>query len=241
MRRLFLGAFATLMLSIPAGPSLAQETAAPTATESAPPEPSGGFFVVQGIAEGDLLNVRAAASGTGKLVGRVPNGAALRNHGCSETNGVTWCKVESVEDASVAGWAPARYLVDVPMDDVGSSGGAAEAAPSEAPAQAAATPAPAEIPPLAQGGATTEIPCSRYYGKPMSMCAAIVQRGNEGEATVTVTWPDGGQRIISFRNGRADTSDSEEPVSWTREADLNMIRIGKAERFEIPDALPFGG
>ncbi|MGO4833881.1 SH3 domain-containing protein, partial [Rhizobiaceae sp. 2RAB30] len=120
MRRLFLGAFATLMLSLPAGPSLAQETAAPTATESAPPGPSGGFFVVQGIADGDLLNVRAAASGTGKLVGRVPNGAALRNQGCSETNGVTWCKVESVEDASVTGWAPARYLVDVPMDDVGS-------------------------------------------------------------------------------------------------------------------------
>ena len=28
---------------------------------------------------------------------------------------------------------------------------------------------------------------------------------------------------------------------FTREADLNMIRIGKGERFEIPEALPFGG
>ncbi len=31
------------------------------------------------------------------------------------------------------------------------------------------------------------------------------------------------------------------PATYTREADLNMICIGKAERFEIPDALPFGG
>lgn len=242
MRRLFLGAFATIMLSL--GPSFAQDTAPPAAPENAaaPAQAAGGFLVVQGIAEGDLLNVRAAASATGKLVGRVPNGAALRNHGCSETNGVNWCKVESVEDASVVGWAPARYLVDVPMADIGAADTGTDAAPTEtSEQQAAVTSMPAEVPPLAQDGATSEIPCSRYYGKPMSMCAAIVQRGGEGEATVTITWPDGGQRIISFRNGRADTSDSEEPVSWTREADLNMIRIGKAERFEIPDALPFGG
>lgn len=244
MRHLLLGAFATLILSIPAGPSLAQDTAAPAVSETpaAPADAGGGFLVVQGIAEGDLLNIREAASATGKLVGRLPNGAALRNHGCSETNGVKWCKVESAEDASVAGWAPARYLVDVPMADVGAADTGTEVAPTETPEQqAAVTSTPAEVPPLAPDGATTEIPCSRYYGKPMSMCAAIVQRGNDGEATVTVTWPDGGERVINFRNGRADTSDSAEPVSWTREADLNMIRIGKAERFEIPDALPFGG
>lgn len=244
MRHMLLGAFAALVLSVPAGPSSAQDTAAPAPSETpaAPAEAAGGFFVVQGLAEGDLLNIRAAASATGKLVGRLPNGTAVRNHGCNETNGVKWCKVEAAEDASVAGWAPARYLLDVPMADVGPAASGTEAAPAETPEQQAAVEStPVEIPPLAPDGATTVIPCSRYYGKPMSMCAAIVQRGGEGEATVTVTWPDGGERVINFRNGRADTSDSAEPVSWTREADLNMIRIGKAERFEIPDALPFGG
>ena len=43
------------------------------------------------------------------------------------------------------------------------------------------------------------------------------------------------------RDGKPESSDSSEEFRFTREADLNMIRIGKGERFEIPEALPFGG
>jgi hypothetical protein len=89
--------------------------------------------------------------------------------------------------------------------------------------------------------ATGQIPCARYYGQPMTQCVARVKRVGDGSAMVTVAWPDGGQRVILFIDGRADNSDSPETLTYTREADLNMIRVGKAERFEIPDALPFGG
>ena len=61
-----------------------------------------------------------------------------------------------------------------------------------------------------------------------------------GVADVAISLPDGGSRIIRFRAGKPDGSDSSEPMHFTREGSLNMIRIGKAERFEILDALALG-
>ncbi len=103
----------------------------------------------------------------------------------------------------------------------------------EAPDVVAATTASTEI-----GG---EIPCARYLGQPMAMCGASVIRQGAQAAVVTVSWPDGGRRVIRFRDGRMEGSDASQPFRAVREADLNMIRIGKTERFEIPDALAFGG
>jgi hypothetical protein len=203
---------------------------AQVAADPAPIEGGPEFFVVEGIAEGDLLNIRAAASATGKVVGRLPNGVALRNRGCSEVNGANWCKIEAVEDASITGWAAARYLRETFVE------GASAEQTLEGEAQQ-----PADADQAADFDWTGEVPCARYYGQPMSLCAARIKRGGDGESTVTVTWPDGGERIILFQNGRADASDAAEPLSWTREADLNILRIGKAERFEIADALAFGG
>lgn len=225
MRSAFLVAFANLLLLLLASQSTAQVAADPAPVEGGPE-----FFVVEGVADGDLLNLRATASAMGKVVGRLPNGVALRNLGCSDVNGVRWCKIEAIEDASFTGWAAARYLRETVVE------GATVEPPVEADAQPTADASQAP-----RFDATAEIPCARTYGQPMRLCAAGVKRGGEGEATITVTWPDGGERVIRFQNGRADTSDAEEPVSWTREADLNMIRIGKAERFEIADAIAFGG
>jgi hypothetical protein len=95
----------------------------------------------------------------------------------------------------------------------------------------------------ATGGfdATGEVSCARLFGQPMGRCEAGVLRGEKGEAMVTVIWPDGGQRIIRFRGGQVEGSDAGEPVTAVREAELNMIRVGKGERFEIPDSFAFGG
>ncbi|MEQ1950082.1 SH3 domain-containing protein [Mesorhizobium sp. CN2-181] len=253
MRSGFFSALAGLVLLLPTGASVAQteSTAEPDpAAEVAPvpPPPFDGnaeFFVVEGIAFNDLLNVRATPSAGGKLVGRLPNGTALRNHGCKENNGANWCDIESLEDVKVRGWVAARYLFATAVEDMpeppaadglpeGPGTPPGEGAPADAGTQVAAAPP--------EGfDAIGDIPCARYYGQPMTHCSAAVRRREDGEATVTVTWPDGGQRVILFTNGRADNSDSPDPLTYTREADLNMIRIGKAERFEIPDALPFGG
>ncbi len=86
-----------------------------------------------------------------------------------------------------------------------------------------------------------EIPCARYLGQPMVMCRASVVREGAQAAAVTVSWPDGGRRVIRFKGGEMSGSDTTQPFRAVREADLNMIRIGKTERFEITDALVFGG
>lgn len=116
-----------------------------------------------------------------------------------------------------------------------------EAQDTAKPAEAASAPRAAAVDAGAGGAATGAVPCARYLGQPMAMCRAMVAREGEGAAAVTVEWPDGGSRVIRFRDGKADGSDSSLPLQATREADLNMIRIGKTERFEITDALAFGG
>jgi hypothetical protein len=92
--------------------------------------------------------------------------------------------------------------------------------------------------------ATSTIPCSMGGGAPTGSCPAGVKRQGGGTAEVTVTKPDGRTRTIFFQNGRAVSADVSQAdygkFSATRQGDLNIIRIGQ-ERYEIPDALPFGG
>lgn len=213
MYRRFLAALLTASAALPVWTAAAQEAV----------DPAGGsglsFVVVEGLASGDLLNIRATASATGMLIGRVPNGAKLNNLGCSDVNGYSWCKVSDPESAQLTGWAPARYLVDF------GSGAGVE------PASAV----------VEEFDASGEIPCAREFGQPMTLCHADVRRRGKEEADVVVTWPEGGERLIRFRSGKPEGSDAGEDIRFTREADLHMIRIGKSERFEIPNALALGG
>lgn len=318
--------------------------------------PQTSVVVVAGVSEGDLLNLRAAASPTGKIETRLPNGTSLKAFGCDNIGGYDWCEVQDIDNPRMRGWVPARYLreadpaeiasasatlatgatepsstgltgspdaparkeagkIELPSDlsarfggaqpapggkaeeksvaavrkamldaytlpgraaDHGagkadSLDGAAEngetAAPKEADsgeAPAAGIPVPTPRPgrneetsatettvaqvqqPAASTAAQTlapdasgEIPCARYIGQPMTHCTASVVRKGDGVADVTVTWPDGGNRVINFRDGKPAGSNSRAEFRFTREGALNMIRIGQSERFEITDALAF--
>ena len=92
--------------------------------------------------------------------------------------------------------------------------------------------------------ATASIPCSMGGGAPTGHCDAGVKREGGGSAMVTVTKPDGRTRTIFFENGRAIGYDQSQADTGrfgaSRQGDLNIIKIGQ-ERYEIPDALPFGG
>ncbi|MBZ9880885.1 SH3 domain-containing protein [Mesorhizobium sp. CA10] len=83
------------------------------------------------------------------------------------------------------------------------------------------------------------IPCARHVGQPMTRCEISVAHEG-GDSVVTVTWPDGGTRLINFHDGKPAGSDSSDEFRFTREGSLNMIRIGVSERFEITDALALG-
>lgn len=88
--------------------------------------------------------------------------------------------------------------------------------------------------------ATGEVPCARYVGQPMTHCEASIVRMGNNKADVTVTWPDGGTRVISFYAGLPAGSNSRSDFRYTREGGLSMIRVGVSERFEITDTLAFG-
>lgn len=92
--------------------------------------------------------------------------------------------------------------------------------------------------------ATGNVPCKMGMGQPTGSCAFGVKREGGGTAMVTITRSDGGQRVIFFEQGRATGYDQSQAdtgaFSASKESDLNIIRIGD-ERYEIPDAVVFGG
>jgi hypothetical protein len=93
--------------------------------------------------------------------------------------------------------------------------------------------------------ATGKIPCAQAAGQPMTQCDFGVSREGSATATVVVTRPDGTTRAIFFIDGKANSADTSQAdgypeFSARREGDLNRIRVG-SERYEIPDAVIFGG
>lgn len=98
---------------------------------------------------------------------------------------------------------------------------------------------------LGQFDARGEIPCAEFKGQPMHQCKFQVARGPSGSATVKVNLLSGKTRFITFENGQAmgaDLSQADGDMSFkaTKESDLYMIRAGQ-ERYEIPEAVVFGG
>ncbi len=89
--------------------------------------------------------------------------------------------------------------------------------------------------------ATAEVPCITAADAPKGRCKAGVMRMAGGETTVELQTPDGGQRHIYFKDGRPDSSDANAPMRATRQGDVNIIRIGTVEVYEIPDAFVVGG
>lgn len=92
--------------------------------------------------------------------------------------------------------------------------------------------------------ATGKIPCAAMSGQPMGTCQFGVKRQGNGNALVTVTHNNGKKRVIIFQNGRAtgyDQSQADQSkFSSTKDSDLSIIKIG-SERYEIPDAVVYGG
>lgn len=92
--------------------------------------------------------------------------------------------------------------------------------------------------------ATGEVPCSMGDGQPAGSCPFGVVRQSNGGGMVTITKSDGRQRVVFFEAGKAigyDMSQADKgEFRAEKQSDLNIVHIGK-ERYEIPDAVIFGG
>ena len=53
--------------------------------------------------------------------------------------------------------------------------------------------------------------------------------------------PGGGERYLDFREGQLVGSDPGTTASHSRNGDLNMVSINGTERYELPDAVLYGG
>lgn len=177
---------------------------------------SGGpdYWAVSGVSRGDLLNVRTAPGTKSAVIGQLANGDRVRNLGCRMVAKSRWCQVGLGGDQGMTGWVNGRYLVEAGAPPQG--GGA-------------------------NTSASGEVPCSTALGQPTGRCAFRVTRGGNGNAGVWIALPDGRERYIDFRDGVPVGTDPGLKLSFERMSDLMLIRIGGVERYEIPDAVVFGG
>ena len=92
--------------------------------------------------------------------------------------------------------------------------------------------------------ATGKVPCSMGEGQLTTYCSYGVIREGNGSGMVTITKSNGSTRTIFFEDGKAtgydrSQADTGEFIS-TKDSDLFIIHIGQ-ERYEIPEAVIFGG
>jgi hypothetical protein len=81
------------------------------------------------------------------------------------------------------------------------------------------------------------------YGdaKPQTCEAFVVRRGVDGTATVEIKQGDRVWRRILFVQGKPVASDSPGKITASRQGDVTIVKFESGERYEIPDALVFGG
>ena len=90
--------------------------------------------------------------------------------------------------------------------------------------------------------ASATIACAPPFAARETTCEAfVIRRGFDGTATVEIRWGEGLKRRILFVKGKATASDAPDAVSVVRKGDVNVVSLGNSERFDIPDALIFGG
>lgn len=210
-----------MLAGLQSGAAMAEIFAAPEA---------GGPRYLQVIELAGGLNMREAPLGA--VVQLLPTGARLVNlGGCLMAKGRAWCDVQPL-----GGGARGVVAQDFVRPAAGPNGDVGMG-PDDSVERAGA----------GQFNATTEIACAKGEGAPMGACPAGVARGTGGDATVVVTLPGGAKRLIYFMAGEAVGADGSQAdgmagaaFSVTRASDQSLITYGD-ERYEIVDALPFGG
>lgn len=197
------------------------------------------FLAVRTATSGGQINLRDAPSTGGRVLTVARDGTVLRNMGCRMNEGRRWCQVVTLADPGIQAWAAGDFLIEASgeMDAMDREPGV--------------VPMPEVQDALVPGtdfNATGLISCVRSADAPMQACPFGVKREStgSGNGSVTITWPDGGSRVIFFEGGVPayfDQSQADQglTMSATRTDDgMNIIFIGE-ERFEIPDAVIWGG
>jgi len=93
----------------------------------------------------------------------------------------------------------------------------------------------------AEYDATTLLPCSLDDDTHDQSCAAGIQRGEIGFASITTTRPDGVVRVLEFGPNDVSTPEEDEALTWGKDGDTWYIGIDNYEFYAVPDAAIYGG
>jgi len=77
--------------------------------------------------------------------------------------------------------------------------------------------------------------------KPQQCEAFVIRRSFDGTATVEIRGANAIKRRILFVKGSPVASDATGALTHSHEGELNVIKVGADERYEIPDVLILGG
>jgi hypothetical protein len=89
--------------------------------------------------------------------------------------------------------------------------------------------------------ASTTVQCAPAYSKARECEAWVIRRGFDGTATVELRWDNTARRRILFVKGTPEASDSPHAMTFTRDERGYWVVFDGEERFEVPEALVFGG
>jgi hypothetical protein len=190
-------------------------TVSGTSAQQAPDDGGPDYYKVEGIKEKDALNIRLKPSSKSKIVGRVGNGAVLKNGGCARYNGARWCKV-TVFNSDVSGWAFGKFLREgaAPVGD----------------AKVAGTPY----------NATGSMNCVPAAGAPQTQCKFGVIRSDNGRALIEITLPTGGKRKLWFEQGKPVASDFGLRTDPGTAIDEKIITLPSGEAYTVVDVFVTG-
>ncbi len=202
--------------------------AAPAIDVPVSPDEGGPLNWQVHVARGGL-NLRAEPSTSATILDTYPAGTILDNLGCHRSAGRVWCDVQRF------GGGPRGYVAAEYLAAALSPNGAAIMGPDDSALRAG----------RGEFDATGPIQCAQFRGVPMQSCQFGVARKGGGYATVIITRPDGSKRAVFFRMGVAIGADTSQADGYpefkaTKENDLYLIGVGE-ERYEIPEAVIFGG
>lgn len=82
-----------------------------------------------------------------------------------------------------------------------------------------------------------ELPCSLSLGQPTRQCQFGVVRQGNGTALVTIFSKDNEEYLLKFNNGKLSSPSGK----TQKRADLSLVELNTHERFEISDAVIYGG
>ncbi len=75
-----------------------------------PAQAWSSLYEVYGVAEGDMLKMRAGPDTGYRVIVGLPNGTVVRVYNCESSGAVQWCKVSLKEARGLVGWVSRSYL-----------------------------------------------------------------------------------------------------------------------------------